>query len=116
MAQLGKYKVPRELQDEDKWFKFFTIPQLATALVVLLIDWRIVSFLARFHMEIVGIALAILLTILCGTVILFKMPNNKHLYGGGVPLQTLAFRIIRRKLFSKEKTVYTSCINDKEAE
>ena len=116
MAQLGKYKVPRELQDEDKWFKFFTKKQLATAIVIIFIDWQIVTFFYNIHMVIVGITLALFFTIVCGAVVSLKMPNNRHLHGGGVGLDALAIRIMKRKLIKKNKIIYTSCLRNEEGD
>ena len=47
MSQIGRYKTPDELRDEDKWFKFFTLPQLAAACGVLAADGGMVVLSAR---------------------------------------------------------------------
>lgn len=105
--QLGKYKVPGELKDEDKWFRFFTKNQLVAALVVLIVDWRLIVFTSKLHIVIIGFIIAILLTIVSALVILCKMPSNKHLYGGGFGLHILLLRVLNRKLRKKNKVVYT---------
>lgn len=108
MAQLGQYKTPRELKDEDLWFKYFKKKQVAIAFIVLAVDGNIVSFSHKIHLTVVGVTLAMLFTILAGIIALGSMPKNKHLYGGGLELDKIFIRLIKRKALKSSKIVYTN--------
>ncbi len=106
MSQLGQYKTPGELKDEDKWFKFFTKKQLVIAIVVLIIDWNIAVIFNKIHLIVIGITLDVFITIVMAIITLLPMPANKHIFGGGLPLYRIAYRILIRKLFNKH--IYTT--------
>lgn len=110
---IGKYKIPRELQDEDKWFKFFTKRQLAILIVALFIDFWVVALFYKLHIVVVGVVLAILIFVFALAIIYFKMPRSRHTHGGGLGLDTIAMRILKRKR-SKNKIVFTGCIEYEE--
>lgn len=109
MAQLGRYRTPDELQDQDKWFRFFTKPQLAVTIATLAADWNIVWLFYRLHLVVVGIVIAIFLFIVIEIATFIKMPSNKYLYGGGINLGVLGIRIIvknlpwNKKILSREE-------------
>lgn len=113
MSQLGQYKTPGELKDEDKWFKFFTKKQLVIAIVVLIIDWNIAVIFNKIHLIVIGITLDILITIIMAIITLFPMPQSKYIFGGGMPLYRLVLRIILRKTFNRK--IYTT-MSDEEIE
>lgn len=107
MADIGRYKVPSELKDEDKWFRFFTKKHLAAIAVVAFIDFQVVTLAYRLHMMIVGIILALAIAIIAAVIIPFSIPAHMHLHGGGQAISTIVWRIMRRKLISKNKIIYT---------
>lgn len=110
---IGKYKVPRELQDEDRWFKWWTKSQLAIFIVAGIIDFGVISLFAALHIVVVGIVLAILILIFAAAIVYIKMPRSRHTHGGGMGFDTLFMRIIRRKS-SKNRVIYTGCIEYEE--
>lgn len=115
MAQLGNYRIPREVEDEDKWFRYFTKKQLAVLVIVLLIDWKVCSFFYKLHCIVIGITLAILFLIIALAAVMIKMPRIKYLYGG-IGLDILLIRIIIRKASSKHKKVYSVTMIVEDAE
>jgi len=110
---IGKYKVPRELQDEDKWLKFFTKRQLAILIVALLIDLGLITIFQKLHIVVVGVVLALIILISAAAVVYLKMPRSRHTHGGGLGLDTIVLRILKRKR-SKNKVVFTACIEYEE--
>ena len=97
---MAGYKIPKQFQDEDKWFRFFTKTQLvviglpAILSIVILFKIRYMSGIVIF------ITSAILITILVICILFssFKMPKDKYLLGGGTSLKTLGLRLIRRRM------------------
>lgn len=112
---IGKYKVPRELQDEDRWFKIFTKRQLAMLIVGALIDSLVIVLFAKLHLVVVGIVLAILIILFDLAIIYLKMPRSRHTHGGGLGFDTLVLRILKRKR-TKSKVIFTGCIEYEEAD
>lgn len=110
---IGKYKVPRELQDEDRWLKFFTKRQLAILIVALLIDFGVITVFYRLHLVVVGVVLAILIFVFALAIIYLKMPRSRHTHGGGLGFDTIVTRIIKRKR-SKNRVVFTACYDYEE--
>lgn len=115
MSNIGRYKVPSELKDEDKWFRFFTKKHLAAIAVVAFIDFQIVALSFKLHIVIVGIILALFIAIVAAIIIPFNVPAHMHLHGGGQAISTIALRIMRRKLIPRNKVIYTYT-GDKEVE
>jgi len=104
MARMGRYKIPREFKDEDVWFKLFTKKQLLYLVIFGGIGLLFLYLFNKIHMVVIGgivfvgfFALGIILP-------RFNMPNDKYLWGGGMPLETIFLRFVK-KTFSK-KSVY----------
>lgn len=97
MGQIGRYKTPDELRDEDKWFKFFTLPQLAAICGVVAADGCMVTLWGKVGLIGVGICLAVIITAFSLALIFLKMPKRRYLMGGGLPLYEIALRIVQKK-------------------
>lgn len=116
MSELGKYRVPRELKDEDKWFKFFTKKQLLIAAVVLFIDVWVIVFTNKLHMIVLGIVIALSIAIVTAIILVGKMPTKRYIHGGGLGFDVLLMRIIRRKCIKKNRCIFTISAYYEEAE
>ena len=105
---LGRYKVPRPFQDEDKWFKYFTKTQLlflGTGICLAVPAFK-ASWGAPWFLQIPLLVYSIAVIGFFGIVGAFKMPDDKYLWGGGTPLYTLLIRIVLKKLGYSRK-IYT---------
>lgn len=101
--KIGTYKIPSEFKDEDKWFKWFTIPQLLAlggSIAVCVIVYRI---LAGIHMAFIGACLDIVILVVAGLCIFAPIPNDKYLLGGGQPFRVILVRIVWKRLPSNKK-------------
>lgn len=108
----GKYKVPKPIQDEDKWMKFFTKKQLLALVVAAIVGFGIIRLTYCIHLVMIGVILTILLIVATLLATMATMPNEKYLFGGGCPIWQIGYRIIRRKLFPSNKVIYTSTQED----
>jgi len=107
MSQIGRYRIPDELKDEDLWFRFFTKRQLAIFIAVLLADWGILKVSRLMHLTVVGILVSIGLLVTTGILVFIKMPTNRYLHGGGIGLDRLLARILIKKCIPGSKVIYT---------
>lgn len=108
----GKYKVPKPIQDEDLWIKYFTKTQLLALVVATTVGFGIIRLTYRIHLVMIGVILAILLIIATLLATMAVMPKEKYLFGGGCTIWRIGYRIIRRKLFPSNKVIYTSTQED----
>lgn len=99
-SSLGRYKIPRPMQDEDKWFKYFTKHQLVYVGVSLVIIARLIlwvkssSSLVQIPVLTLG-SIVVILSIAFGVL---TMPDDKYLWGGGTKVETLVVRLVRKRL------------------
>lgn len=104
----GIYEKPEEFQDEDKWI-YLTKRQWAIILPVVVFDFSVISFIVAFDLTfflpLVIILLALLL-IADIVVAFFDVPQNWYLFGGGMKIERVLFRLIRKKL-PKNRKIYT---------
>ena len=109
MARLGRYKVMREMKDEDKWFRWFTKEQIIYLVLFGGIGVGIVILFHSIRLTLIGMVIAILL--ITGGLILprFNMPDDKYILGGGMPLKLLAKRIIIKQFIAKKKIYVSLC-------
>ncbi|AOZ97833.1 PrgI family protein [Butyrivibrio hungatei] len=98
----GTYDIPRELKDEDKWFKFFTKTQLFIFGIGLLIAAFFAFIFVPMGLIPVAIVIAVITLSIAGVLAFFPMPNSKYLYGGGYPLYIIVLRLLT-KFFGKKK-------------
>lgn len=104
---LGQYRRPPELRDEDKWFKFFTKTQLLGVGIALLIAGYLLIFFSTHGLFAIGFGLAFIIMLFAIIIMMFQMPKEKYLLGGGEELRTLLFRIIRKRL-RKNRKIYVN--------
>lgn len=99
-TSLGKYKIPRPMQDEDKWFKYFTKHQLIYVGISLVIMARLVLWVkdSSAIIQIPVLMLGCIVVILSVAFGVLTMPDDKYLWGGGTKVETLALRLVRKKL------------------
>ena len=115
MGQVGRYKTPDELRDEDRWFKFFTLPQLAAACAIAAADALLIALAKKAGIVPAGICAALLLTALAGVLLFLRMPRRRYLMGGGLPLYEVARRVIAKKMPSR-RVLYVKAGTDLEDE
>ena len=114
MAKMGRYRIPREMKDEDKWFKFFNSNQLLWIVIFGVMAFVVYIPFKIIHLEIIGMVLSV---VLIGMGILLPrldMPADKYLWGGGMTLKTLAIRILTKLVVKERRVLYIS--NSKQEE
>ena len=104
MARTGRYNIPREFKDEDVWFRWFTKKQLLYLVIFGGVGLLVLYLTSLINMVVVGGVIFIGLFVLGIVLPRFNMPNDKYLWGGGMPLETIFIRTVK-KAFSK-KSVY----------
>ncbi len=99
---LGKYKIPRPMQDEDKWFRYFTKRQLIYVGISLVIMARLIFWVKDYKpfIQIPVLTLGCIVVIVSTVFGMVNMPDDRYLWGGGTSLEKLAVRLFRRKLRS----------------
>jgi len=107
MARLGRYKIPRPFKDEDIWFRFFTKKQLMYLLVFGGIGLLLLMLSAVAKMVVIGGILFVVFLVLGIVIPRFNMPDDKYLWGGGMPLETIFIRWIFKKI--SKKSLYIKC-------
>lgn len=110
--RLGDYAVMQELKDEDKWLKFFTKKQLLYMGVAALVGLGEIALFYRIGLVVVGVELLII-NVAVSFLIQQKMPQSKYLWGGGMLIEDLLLRVIKKNLPGRKK-LYTKFINEKE--
>ncbi len=98
MAELGRYRVPKEFKDEDKWFRFFTKRQLIYLGLALVVS--VITCIGTYKLNIlpVGVVVSELLIMVAAAFAFITIPPEKYMYGGGYRLSTILFRIVVRRL------------------
>ena len=110
MAEYGVYQIPREIKDEDKWFRYFTKKQALVVVLCGIADYRLINYFAARDLVIVGILLACLITVLfVGSMMVVLPLDNFFLAGGGLTIVEWLFRWIYR---SKSKCIYAKNMDE----
>lgn len=99
------HNVPSPLKDEDKWYKL-TKRQWAIMGPAVLIALLVGFIMYKIHLLPVGIAFGVLLVVGAWFIAFTELPDDKFMYGTGVKLEMILFRIIYRKL-PWNKKIYT---------
>lgn len=102
--ELGRYETPAELQDEDKIF-IFTKKQVGLGSVVIILGIGIIALFVSLHMAIIGIVLGMIVIVVGVFSVLFKIPEDKYLFGTGNTIMSIGYRIIRRRI-GKNRCIY----------
>lgn len=94
------HRVPRQLQDEDRWFKIFTLKQAIAAVLCGVIGIPIGILLSKIHLIFMLICM-VFYVFLCGFLIFFKVPANQYMLGGGQHGVSLMLRCLVRRITKK---------------
>lgn len=97
MAQLGKYEIPAEYKDEDRWWKF-TKRQLVYVAVCIGLDVLFFRMFQSLGLTAVWIVLDILITVFLAVIAFTAIPKSNYLHGGGMMLEAILLRVILRKM------------------
>ena len=109
MSDIGRYDVPEEFQDEDKWF-FLTKRQLIiiVPVVFLVVAFSIFIVSVGFSILLPIVIIVGVLLIMAAVVVAFvDMPDNWYLYGGGMQIEKIIFRVMRKRMKKDRNTIYT---------
>lgn len=109
MARPGRYKVMREMKDEDKWFRWFTKEQLIYLGIFGGVGVGAVVLFASIHLTLIGMVIAIMLIAFGLILPRFDMPDDKYIIGGGMPLKVIAKRIILKQMPYNKKIYISMC-------
>lgn len=101
----GVYEVPRELKDEDKWFRFFTKKQLFVVGIAAGICAFLFFILTGLGLFVLALILSVGILVLAVFYAFFIMPDNKYMYGGGYAISTLIMRLINKRFLAR-KVIY----------
>ena len=101
--ELGKYEVHEDIQNEDKWLKFFTLPQLGVIALAVVVGVSCIFFFSKIGLAAVGIFFCILLVLAAFVCVMIPMPEDKYLFGGGELIGVLAVRLVLKKTPLKKK-------------
>lgn len=105
MAATGVFRVPREIRDEDKWFRYFTKKQAAVIVLSLLIDYKMITVAAARGLTLPAIIAAIIFTLIVAGAVMVRLPVDvMFLTGGGITLSEWLFRVFMRM---RGRAIYT---------
>ena len=97
MATTGVFRVPREIRDEDKWFRYFTKKQAAVIVLSLLVDYKMITAAATRGLTLPAIIVAIIFTLIIAGTVMVQLPvDMMFLTGGGMTLSEWLFRVFLR--------------------
>lgn len=101
--ELGKYEVHEDIQNEDKWLKFFTLPQLGALALALVLGMGSILFFSKIGLIAVGIFFCILAVLATFVCVMIPMPEDRYLFGGGELIGVLVIRLLLKKTPVKKK-------------
>lgn len=105
---LGDYPIMKELKDEDKWFKYFTMKQLLAYGIAASVGIALTVLLYKVGLEIIGIVFLIF-NIAIVAIMQIKIPYDKYLIGGGFRVFNIFQRLI---LKYRNRVIYTRNVNE----
>ena len=117
MTDYSVHSVPEPFQDEDKWFKL-TKRQILIIIPAALLVFFFVAMSIKWHILVIGIILATLVVILDVLILLYEVPQDKYLFGSGIRIEVLLFRLIKKELpyhrtfFPNNKVIYTKNLDN----
>lgn len=110
MSEFGKYPLPKELKNEDRWAKFFTLKQIVCLAAALVVSFGIVSLFMSIGLTWIGIVIAAIIMSVVGVLVMVKIPEHMYLYGSGKYVYTmLLVWFIRRG--KNNRVIYTKNLN-----
>lgn len=106
MATTGVFRIPREIRDEDKWFRYFTKKQAVILVLSLLLDYKIIAAAAAKGLTLLAIIVSVIFTLTVAGVVMVRLPVDvMFLTGGGITLDEwllrLFFRLRGRAIYTK---------------
>lgn len=110
MAQTGKYQIPAEYKDEDRWWKF-TKRQLVYVIIGLMIDYFFFKIFQPMGLSVVWIFLDVVVSLFFGIIAMVPIPQSRYLHGGGMMLEAVILRMLMRKF---NRVLYTKNYDRKE--
>lgn len=99
--QAGTYEIPRRFSGEDRYLKVFTKKGVIYFFAGLIIWFLLFKLFLFFGTGKVGFFIGFFvcgIAILLGTI---RIPTEWYLYGGGMDIDILILRIVKRKIFGK---------------
>ena len=107
MRKVGRYRTPKEIKDEDIWFKWFTKKQFVYMGISCAVAVFIFMLLQKLRLTLFGAMIAVILVFAGFTIPRFDMPADKYLIGGGMPLEQIIKRILIKN-FLQKKNIYVT--------
>lgn len=101
---IGKYRVPRKLEDEDKFGKYFTKRRILILVGALVLGLLALSLFRNIGLLFLGIFLVVFFLAIGGAVAFFPIPKESFLTGGGNNIEVILWRLIIRR---RKRCVYT---------
>lgn len=95
MAQ-GRFAIPNEYKDEDRWLKFFTKRQLVYVVLAALLDYIIYRIFNKWLL--IWLVIDLIITLVAAVIALASIPKSRYLLGGGNSVETIITRIIIRRV------------------
>lgn len=99
-------EVPQPLQDEDKWFGL-TKRQLLIILIGILLTAGFILFFAIFSFYLIGVVLGILILGISIFIAAYEVEPEKYIYGCGLHLEIILLRLLKKRLFKRNRRIYT---------
>lgn len=106
----GDHKVPEPFKDEDKYVGL-TKRQICFVLPVIVLCGGIVIQAFKWKILPIGIILAVVIAIVTLFVMLADVPDDKYLFGSGLKMEVIIFRILKKKL-PKNRVIYSKFYNN----
>ncbi len=101
MASVGTHKIPRENKNESRWFKFFTMGQLVALMAQGVVDVGYFKLFSALGVPIVGIFIALMITIIVAIIVMGKMPYSKYQLAAGQPFYIILMRMVMHRIIHK---------------
>ena len=105
---MTRYEIPQGLNEEIRWFKYFSLRSLIIALCTAGIGILIGNLIKGLGISLYFIVFWIALTIAVTALTLFKIPNSNWLGGGGEYIDKHLIKILIRK---RNKCIYLKGYN-----
>ncbi len=98
MAELGSYQIPKEMRDEDKWFRYFTKKQLIFVGGALFAAVAICTFFKSIGLFKVGLSISEVILLITLAASFIKIPTDRYLIGGGYHIMQIVSRMVIKRL------------------
>lgn len=112
---LGRYPIPKEMEDEDKYLKFFTKLELLILVVPIVISFFLVRWGIGTSNKLCLFISCILAFIVVGVFLVcvkLKVPERMYMFCCGEPAYIVILRVLVKK-FSRQ-TIYVKNYEERE--